>query len=55
MRRTSEALKAQQRAREAEQEAQASLSEITARADRARAERQENHFGPMIWKAMGGK
>ena len=53
--RDSDAKRAQERARLAEREAQQNLTEIKGRSAKARHERETNHFGPLIWKAMGGR
>lgn len=53
--RDSDAQRAQERARLAQREAESNLTEIKQRSARARHERETNHFGPLIWKAMGGK
>lgn len=50
-----EAEKALLRAREANQEADIRLAEMQVRTERSRAERERNHFGSLIWEAMGRK
>lgn len=51
----SDAKRAQERARLAQHEAEKNLTEIRRHSAKARNEREVNHFGPLIWRAMGGK
>ena len=53
--RDSEAARAKERALLDQREAQQDLDESLQRAHTSRRERMKNHFGPLIYKAMGPK